>query len=485
VTPAGAARSERLLLLATPVAAIAAVGLGLRIGAGGAVRAAVVYAAPTSAAGTGLAWQIVKFAEDHGVREPVALPYLEVVAGSGSSEAHVYSETNADGVAEVLLPLPTGEEMQLRVTSGAEVLAEGTTTTQMPVDLPTPTTAWARFARREGAINLDVAVPGQRAASGFPAHVWVRATDTSSHAPIAGAAVEPEPDSSFVPSKKSKSALTDARGWAEVVATPVGHAVTMILRARTGDGKSGLWAGALFISPGAADLQVPARVSPDAEAVVELKVPTLRTTGYLEIDDARGRAWATVEKLVPNAFGMPEAIVRVPRLKPGLYWAVFSSDPAGAALLGPGSTARPFAVAATDAEALSFGADSAECGPPLDPRDERRALSVCLALAKAVPVPRRVALEGFSMKRAAEARKRERGMLVAVGAIAVAVALETVLLLRAAAAARARLRAAAEHGEEGPEPARALVGPAWTVTVSVLVALLGLVLMAAYVMRVS
>jgi hypothetical protein len=73
-------------------------------------------------------------------------------------------------------------------------------------------------------------------------------------------------------------------------------------------------------------------------------------------------------------------------------------------------------------------------------------------------------------------------MVVAIGAIAVAVVLETVLLLRAAAAARARLRAAAEEGAESP---RAFVGPAWTVTIGVLVAVLGLVLLAAYVMRVS
>jgi hypothetical protein len=44
---------ERLLLLATPVVAMAAVALGLRVGAGGGMRAAVVYGAPESGAGTG------------------------------------------------------------------------------------------------------------------------------------------------------------------------------------------------------------------------------------------------------------------------------------------------------------------------------------------------------------------------------------------------------------------------------------------------
>ncbi len=468
-----------MLLVTTPVAAIAAVGLALRIGAGGALRAAIVYAAPPSAAGTGLAWQVVTFAEDHGIREPVAIPDLEVVARSGSSEARWRGRTNEDGVAEVPLPMPTGDGPELRVTSGTELLAEGLAAAPVPVDRPVPTTAWARFARREGAIALDVAVLGQRAAAGFPARIWVRATGAASHEAIVGATIEPEPDASFAPA--TTSARTDARGWAEVVATPIGHAVTMILRARAPDGKSGLWAGALFVSPGAPDLGVPPRIAPDEEAVVQVVVPTVRTTGYLEVDDARGRAWATIVILRAEGDRMPRATVRVPRLKPGLYWAVFSSDPAGAALLGPGTAVRPFAVASTDVQALSFGPDGAECAPPLDVREERRALAVCLALAKAVPIPRWRALEGFSAKHAAEGRRRKRGVVVAIGAIAVAVVAETILLLRAAAVARARLRAAAE-GEEA-DSARAFVGPLSTVTISLLVAILGLLLLAAYVTR--
>jgi hypothetical protein len=253
----------------------------------------------------------------------------------------------------------------------------------------------------------------------------------------------------------------------------------MVLQARAADGRRGVWAGALFVSPGAPQVVSRARFSPDEEPVVDLVMPAVRTTGYLEIDDARGRAWAAVVPLAASDGGMPRASVRVPRLAPGLYWAIYASDPAGAARLGPGTLARPFVVAPTDAAALSYGPDPAECAPPLDPRDAPRALAVCLALAAATPAPRWTALEGFSQQHARDAQRRARGIRIAIGAIAVAILLEAILVLRAAAVARARLRAAVTE-----EPsARAFTGRAWDAGVALLVAVLGFVLLAAFVTR--
>jgi hypothetical protein len=106
-----------------------------------------------------------------------------------------------------------------------------------------------------------------------------------------------------------------------------------------------------------------------------------------------------------------------------------------------------------------------------------------LALAAATPAPRWSALEGFSRQHAEAARRRAGGIRLALGAIAVALLLEAVLVLRSAAAARARLRAAA--GEDSST--RAFAGGAWTagiaVLVAVLVAVLGFVLLAAFVGR--
>lgn len=49
---------ERWLLALTPGLALATVALGMRVGAGEKVRAAMVYGAPDAHAGTGQAWQL-------------------------------------------------------------------------------------------------------------------------------------------------------------------------------------------------------------------------------------------------------------------------------------------------------------------------------------------------------------------------------------------------------------------------------------------
>jgi hypothetical protein len=423
---------------------------------------------------------LVTFDEDHGAREAVAVPGIDVVARGGGHEARWEGATNADGVAEMRLALPADVPVHIDVRAGGKVLAAGDAnapTRDQPAARPS---AWSRFARREGAIALDVAVLGQRAASGFPATLWVRATDRATHAPLAGVTVEAERDSSFAPA--TASARTDERGWAQLVATPIGFSVSMILHAHAEDGRAGEWAGALFVSPGAAQLGMRDRVAADEEPEIDVVVPTVRTTAYVEIDDARGRAWAAVVPLEAPAGAMPSATVRAPKLEPGLYWAIASDSPAGGARLGPGTIARPFFVAASDEAALAFGTDAAECAPPRDEREAPRVVGACLALAVAQPVPRWIALDGFALQQARDAQKRGRGLTVALAAIFVAVVLETLLILRAAVRARTRLRAAA--GEvEGLRPA--LAGRAWALALALLVALLGFALLAAFLVRVG
>jgi hypothetical protein len=472
-------RAERLLVVLAPAAAVAAVALGLRLGAGSAVRAAVVYGAPASGAGTGLAWQVVAFDEDHGIREPAPGLALDVVARGAGREARWQGVTGEDGAAEMLLPLDPGP-VQLDVRAGGRLLAAGDAAAPPGLARVPPGSSWARFSRREGAVVLDVAVLGQRVATGFPAHLWVRATDAASHAPLAGVDVEAERDSSFQPA--AEHVTTDARGWARVVATPVGHAVGVVLHARAADGRTGEWAGGLYVSPGAPQLLVDERVPPGAGFAIDVVVPTVRTTAYVEVDDARGRAWAAVVPVRGPAGEMPRATVQAPPLAPGLYWAVAAGDPAGASELGPGTIARPFFVAASDDAALATGTDPQACAPPGDPRDAPRVRAVCLALAAATPVPRWTALDGIAMQHANDAQKRARGVAIGLVAILVAVLLETVLLLRAAASSRARLRAAVS--EEGAPPGR-LVGRAGTIALALLVALMGFALLAAFLARVG
>jgi hypothetical protein len=477
-------RAERLLVVLAPAAAVAAVALGLRIGAGSAVRAAVVYGTPASGAGTGLAWQVVAFDEDHGIREPAPGLGLDVIAQSGWHEARWHGVTGEDGAAEMLLPpldpaSPTAPpDLHLEVRAGGVLLAAGDAATPSALARIAPASSWARFSRREGAVVLDVAVLGQRVATGFPASLWVRATDASSHAALAGVDVEAERDSSFQPA--ASHVTTDARGWAHVVAMPVGHAVGVVLHAKASDGRTGEWAGGLYVSPGAPQLLVDERVPPGQDVGIDLVVPTVRTTAYVEVDDARGRAWAAVVPVRGPAGEMPRATILAPPLAPGLYWAVAAGDPAGASELGPGTIARPFFVAADDDAALAMGTDPSTCAPPGDPRDAPRVRAVCLALAAATPVPRWTALDGLVMQHARDAQKRAHGLTIGLAAIFVAVLLETVLLLRAAASSRARLRAAAQ--EEGAPQAQ-LVGRAGTVALALLVALLGFALLAAFLAR--
>ncbi|MBV9945665.1 MAG: hypothetical protein JOZ69_02330 [Myxococcales bacterium] len=463
-------RWERALVVVTPVATMAAVALGLRLGAGSAVRAAVVYGAPPSRAGTGLAWQVVVFDEDHGLREPARLPVFEVSARAGGRpEGRFRGPTNEDGVAELLLALGPSvpADLRLEVRAAGALLAGGPaapgSTSPPPAEPPSP---WARFAKREGAVALDVAVVGQRAASGFPASIWVRASDAATGGVLAGTIVELESDASLAPA--GDVAHADARGWAHLFAVPMGYAVPLILHAHALDGRSGTWAGGLFVSPGASRIVVRDRYAPGESPDIDVVVPNVRTIVYLEIDDAWGRAWAAALPVAASPDGgLPRASTRAPRLAPGLYWAVAAGDPAGAAGLGPGTIARPFFVADSDRAALTFGTDPDACGAGAD--DEQylaRAVARCLALAAPRPVPRWTAIDGFAAAHARDAGKRTRGLAVALGAIGVAVALEAVLLVRAA-------RGGAGQGRTG------------SVATAILVALLGFLLLAAFLARVA
>jgi hypothetical protein len=146
---------------------------------------------------------------------------------------------------------------------------------------------------------------------------------------------------------------------------------------------------------------------------------------------------------------------------------------------------RPFFVAADDEAALAFGLDPETCAAARDVREEPRALSSCLALAPASPIPRRTALEGFSLLRAADAVRRARGLRIGVFAIAIAVLLEAALLLRAAAASRAAVPMGVDEpgNPNAIGPARFTAGRGWSVAVALLVALLGFALLAALLVR--
>jgi hypothetical protein len=477
-------RVERWLLALTPAVAMATVALGLRVGAGEKVRAAMVYGAPAAHAGFGQAWQLAVFDEERGVREPVRLDGVDVVARAGTSVLHWQVATNEDGAAELGMPLKQAPD-HVDVSAGDKLLVSGQAEPAPAPAPPSPLAAWARFARRAGPISLDVALLGQRAASGFPANLWVRARDASTGEPREGIAIHVESDPGLTPTEPTVT--TDAVGWAHLVVTPMGFSVPLVLRAeyagaRTGppQANTGEWAGGLFISPGGSRIAMQDRYAPGTPIALEVTVPTMRKTAYVEIDDAAGRAWAVAAALPPSDTQLPRAALQAPPLAPGLYWAVAADDPIGASKLGPGTIARPFFVADSDEAALAFGTDPDACAPPADIHETSRVLGACLALVAPAPVPRWTALDGFALQSARDARRHARGLTIAMGAIVLAVILEALLLIRIVATSSARLRAASKEGDAGDA---LRTGRVWGIVLALLVAMLGFALLGAFLVR--
>jgi hypothetical protein len=468
-------RGERALLVATPFAAMTAVGIGLRAGASDAIVAATVFSAPASQAGLGLAWQVVAFEVNRGGREPLVRRSLDVTARANSVSVKWSGSTNEDGVAEMRLPLADAEIVALEIRSGNDILASGEARVPPRLERPAIAPVWMPFARRDGPILMDVAVLGQRVAPGFPASIWVRATDAATQARIPDVTLTAEPDGSLT---FGRGGRTQADGWAEMTATAAGFAISLGLHARSPDGRTGEWHGGLFSSPGAAKLETKRRWAPHEAPTIGLVAPTARTSEYFEIDDAYGRVWAETVPLVRADDDTAGATVNALPLPSGLYWAVVANDASGGALLGPGTATLPFFVAETDDLALRFATDRAACNDA--PALAAHALGPCLALAAATPTARWTALDGFSAKNAKLQRKRLRGMTIAWASVLMAMALEALLLIRAATRGRQK-RQPIDPSEDSED--ELVMAPRFQGAVAVLVALLGLALVAAFVLR--
>jgi hypothetical protein len=481
------------MLVLTPAAGLATVALGLRVGAPSTQRAAIVYAAPAPLHNQVRSLSIEVFRDQGGVREPVAGSPVDVEAETVDDAAQCRATTNDDGVAECVVNVGMPPLLRGLTVFGTDhardaVLASGT-----PVEPPagpvlSPPVPWLPFVRREGEVEIDAVLVGERAAPGFPATIWVHTVERDTRRPLAGASVELEGDASLTPAVAKGT--TDARGWASIAVTPLGLAVTVTLRARgrravPGDGPEilGEWVAPFPMAPGAARVDTRPRWSPDEPIEIALTEPVAWRNAYVEIDDARGRAWATtVSGGAARGDGTVIEGLHPPALAPGLYWAVASAAPFGAAE-GDGRTAyRAFFVAASDDAALALGASREACAAPSDPRDAARALGPCLALSARPAIARWEALDGFDALRAVDRGRRKSGLQIALFGLLAAALLEATLLLQGAARARVR------WGIDGAAPVPAggfAASRLWTVAVTVLVALLGFALIAAVLFRIG
>ena len=110
-------------MVLAPIAAVITFMLGLRVGAGDAVTAASVFAAPpgnppTMGAPVPFAWQVLTYIQDRGVRETIAESDLTVIARSKGKESRWTGSSNADGIAEAVLAIPgllPGDAVELGV----------------------------------------------------------------------------------------------------------------------------------------------------------------------------------------------------------------------------------------------------------------------------------------------------------------------------------------------------------------------------------
>jgi len=183
------ADAARVLMVVTPFLAIVTLGVGLRVGASSTVRAAVVQGAPSSHDSNVRAWPIMLFDDDGSLRQPAArVPMVVKATVAGGTSVVWHGTTNEDGAAELSLDVPPGP-LALQADAEGAVVAYGDAA-DAPVDRRAQlTSAWSQFARREGDVVLDVAMLGQRAASGFASSVWVHATDGKTKAPLGGASL--------------------------------------------------------------------------------------------------------------------------------------------------------------------------------------------------------------------------------------------------------------------------------------------------------
>jgi hypothetical protein len=449
---------ERAAIGMTPVVALAVVALGLRSGAGERIRGALVYARGPGHGRTALAWQLVVVAEEGGVREVVPGATVDVEASLRGARATWHGVTNAEGVAEVGLDLPGvkwGDPVALRATaSDGAVLADGSV--MWPPEGP-PVDAHEEAihpTRATGELAIEVLLRGGKLVPGASETALVRVTNAATRAPLDDVALTFTPEPGLVVAPTEARTANGGRSEVQVSAEFLLAGWIVEAKAPSADGaeaKSGSWYGALPVAPGGASVKLPEVIPAHTPYPLTFEVPPATKHLYVEIDDAWGRDFGAAIDATAS-----RAEATLPRLAPGHYWLVTSSDARGAEALSGTTLARPFDV-----------------GEP----------KPVTALRSAEPFSRFLAVDGLVRPIAAAAARRRRAVWVVLTALVVAAMLEVLLLLRAAERARRKLAtlsdATTEAGADGRE-----LGPrqAGGVAILVLVTILGFALIAALMM---
>ena len=494
---------RNILKIGAPIVAILTLMVGLRIGAGEAVHAAVLFGAPPAHpapnGSTRLAWQLLTFLDDRGVKETTPMKGIEVVARSKGHEARWKGESNIDGIAEVSLEIeglafgdPVDVEVRLdgeKAPLAAGAAKWGTPREERPANATNAATA--RPTVRTGIVGLDVVVEGGRLIAGFPTPVWVRTTTPAGMAPNS-LVVEAEPEPGLL-SERDK-ATPCASGWTEFPMTAQAHVTGAGFVARragssadAGAGASsdagtasadggadagvitakhpaGRWFGALPVAAGAFFIRTPRVLEENKPATVVLIAPNPRDVVYAELDDTRGRVVAAALHVATEAGDpTPRARFELPALAPGIYWLVVSGEPRGAEHMAGAAVSK--AVLVGDGGGAVNVHDACALGP-------------WLAQRQATGFPRWVALDGLPARSADNRFRHTVGLLIGVLSLLAAGILETLLLIAASREARVSFQLA-ELDENDPSAQKITAKPpGGGVLMAVLVAVLGLALLA-------
>jgi hypothetical protein len=505
---------RNILKIGAPIVAILTLMIGLRIGAGEAVRAAVLFGAPPGHpapnGSTRLAWQLLTFLDDRGVKETIPMKGIEVVARSKGHEARWKGASNADGIAEVSLEiegLAFGDplDVEVRLEGEKAPLAAGTATWGAPREERSTSATNAATARptvRTGLVGLDVVVEGGRLIAGFPTPVFVRTTTHPGTAPNS-LVLEAEPEPGLLTEREK--ATPCASGWAEFPMTAQAHVtgagfvarraapgaeadagastdagVATAADAGTDAGADagassakhplGRWFGALPVAAGAFFISTPRVLEEKKPQTVVLIAPNPREVVYAELDDTRGRVAAAALHVATEAGDpTPRARFELPPLAPGLYWLVVSGEPRGAEHMAGAAVSKAIIV--------GDGTAGLAPGSSVNVHDACT-LGPWLAQRQATGFPRWVALDGLPARSAENRFRHTLGLLIGVLSLLAAGIIETLLLVAASREARVSLQLA-ELDEDDPSAQKVTAGsPGGGVVMAVLVAVLGLALLA-------
>jgi hypothetical protein len=417
-------RREQLLLVVTPMVAVATFAIGLRVGAASAMRAAIVDVAPGGEGSRTFVWQVSTWLDDEGVREPIAIADLIATLRSGSKVATWRGASNAEGVAEMTFDLDTkaNEPLELDVKDGHDSsnLARG------PIDPSLLQNTRNRASIdgerlapsivNEGDVAIDVSVYGGELVAGYATPVFVRAFDRATGNAIANLSIEVDPEAGLDFSETTET--TCARGWAAFSALANFHVVRATFRAATADGKTARWYGSLPVAAGASAITLPRIIDANVPQSFDVQAPSAHKIEYVEVDDEQGREFAIATPLHTSDNTVPHATVALPPLHSGLHWIVTSGDAAGAVALGGAAIARPIFATPRDAKAPSIATNACD-------------QTAYFVAHSATGFSRQRALDGF-IDRGTNVRAQHRlGVFIGLASLVIAAIIEIVLLLRA------------------------------------------------------